>query len=113
MPRHTATIRAPGLTKDGTVEISEVTGQPVWLEVDGKRVRFLLQDGPQIKLTHYATGRVVGNLSARRLTIMASVGPQNTPPDRRIAQRMIDDVIAQNGIEKVLAEFGKHEILNP
>lgn len=107
------TINAQGRAKNGKVTDMQVTGTTLWLTVEGKRIKFILQDGPQIHVTHFATGRILFNLSAERLGRMAHAGPANVPKDRHIAQAMLDALVTQHGAGKVLAEFAKHPVLNP
>lgn len=110
MPR-TVTIKVPSATKSGKVDYYEVTGQPVWLDVAGVKTRFLLQQGG--KLTHYASGFIMADLAARRLMLMVSLGPSNIPTDRRIAQSLVDEIIAHHGIDKVRAQLALHPVINP
>lgn len=115
----TVTINVPAMARDGKKLTVEAKGYVANLMVGGQKVRFLIQTeaatktGNRVHLVHYASGLQLVDISTMRLGYMAARGPQNTPMDRAIAQRYLEDLVAQHGAEAVIGRLRAAEVINP
>lgn len=110
------TFKVPVKNRRGKVTLVDATGFVANLRVGLDPVKFVLQisraTGKPEKLTHYATGGIVGSINDAKVRAMVSRGHHARPNDRQAAQELIDRVVSQYGLDKVLATFAASEVIN-
>lgn len=112
----TATIKAPAM-QDGKIVYVEKTGVVAWLDLGGKREKFILQfegvDNRPRYVTHYATGqKMPGDLQGRAMGLLLSRGHAHPINYRAIAQQIIAETVEQNGLERVRKVIAAAPIVN-
>ncbi|KQW30767.1 hypothetical protein ASE36_00240 [Rhizobium sp. Root274] len=115
----TATIKAPAFDKAaGKIVTIDVTGAVAFLDMAGKRERFILQfdgidDRPRY-VTHYAKGqKMPGDLQDRAIRQLMSLGHAHKPDYRKMAQALLDEIISNHGVERVRKVIDSAPVLNP
>ncbi len=112
----TVAFKVPAMDGGKIVHI-EKQGSVVWLDLGGKREKFVLQfegiDNRPRYVTHYATGhKMPGDLQQRAIGQLMSQGHAHRPDYRKMAQALVDEVIAENGAERVRKVISAAAVLN-
>ena len=101
--------------KDG---ILDATGYVMLIPINGKKVKFILQDVPgseSCNLTHYASGMIAvheTSVSAAKLTYYCA-NPYSTPlTNRETCARLIKGIINQIGAENLLKKLEAAKVIN-
>ena len=107
-------IRSPAKGKNGELIHVEVFGPVCQLRVGRYQHKFILQrcpiTGAVEKLTHYASGMVVGSL--REFRVSAYLGRGSRITDRDAAKALIASAIAKNGAERVNVVINSAAVIN-
>lgn len=108
------TYKVPLFNKKGERTIEERTGDVVWTEVDGKRIKCVLQKHEgKVALVHYATGaRIISetSIAARQLRYACN---RITAPARAVALELLTETLEHVGTQKLFDQIAAQPVLNP
>lgn len=92
----------------------EVEGTVMRLKVGAQMVRFFVHEWQcQTVLTHYASGRRVGQLGPIKLAHAVRWGTGGQMNDRAAAEALIAQAVEKNGVDRVMAVFSDAPVINP
>lgn len=107
-----ASIPAPGDKCSITLR-----GRVAWLRLGlpgderARKHKFFLNEDKRT-LTDYATGARVTALNSHRIALMLARGTDYRPALREVAQRALDTIVSDHGLDKVLERLAEFDILN-